>query len=101
MALTKMRDLINKTEDLRTVDFTAYKTVLENAEARPTPTAKATVDNAVDQMLARWKNSTKKTLTQANWISLTLLCKKIYYEREANKTTVSRGIWQVIKDNFL
>ena len=101
MAIAKMVDLTNKTASLKTADFNLFKTTLENAEAKPTPAAKATVDSAVDQMIARWKNSTQKLLTQATWDELTLLCKKIYYEREANKATVSRGIWQVIKDNFL
>ena len=101
MALTKMVDLINKTENLKIADFDVYKLTLESAEAKATPTANKSIDDSVDQMITRWKNSTKKAISAANWDELTLLCKKIYYEREANKATVSRGIWQVIKDNFL
>jgi len=101
MAIDDMNLITNKTESLKTADFDTYKTALVTAGARPTPVTDTNIDTAVDQMVARWKNSTKKNISAAEWDKITLLCKKIYYQREENKTTLSRGIWSVLKDNIL
>ena len=101
MAINDMNLITNKTESLKTANFDVFKTALVDAGKRVTPSADAKIDTAVDQMVARWKNSTKKSISAADWDKIILLCKKVYYQREENKGTLSRGIWQVIKDNIL
>jgi len=101
MAIKSMSTITKVNPDLKTADFDVFKTALQDAEVKSTPAALKHVDDAVDQMIARWKNSTKKVISAAEWDELTLLCKKIYYHRENNKATVSREIWSVLKDNFL
>jgi hypothetical protein len=101
MAITDMSLITNKTENLKTSDFNAFKTELIAAENRAIPVADTNIDKAIDQMVARWKNSTKKSISDAEWDAITLLCKKTYYQREEKKTTLSRGIWTVLKANIL
>ena len=101
MATDNMNLITNKTEFLKTADFDTYKTALVDAGNRATPATDTNIDTAVDQMVARWKNSTKKAISSAEWDAITLLCKKVYYQREENKATLSRGIWSVLKDNLL
>ncbi|KKN59901.1 hypothetical protein LCGC14_0537260 [marine sediment metagenome] len=101
MAIDDMNIITNKTESLKTADFDTFKTALVAAGNRDTPATDTNIDTAVDQMVARWKNSTKKSISNAEWDAITLLCRKIYYQREDQKTTLSRGIWPVLKDNIL
>lgn len=101
MAITDMTTITNKTENLKTSDFDAFKTELIAAENRATPAVDSNIDTSVAQMIARWKNSTKKNISDAEWDNITELCRKIYYQREENRSTLSRGIWQILKDNIL
>lgn len=101
MAIDDMNLIENKDESLPTASFTVFKDALKAAALRPSPTVNIEQDASIDQMLTRWKNSTKKSISESDWDEIRELCRRVYYEREENKTTISRGIWQVLKDNIL